>query len=378
MPRPIPFNRPAFVGKEIEYLTDAITSGHASADGKYTRLCQDVIERTLGVSRALLTPSGTHALEMAAILLDTTHGDEVIVPSFTFPSTANAFALRGAHVVFADIRADTLNIDESILPALITPRTKTIAVVHYAGVGCEMEQILGVTGRLGIHVVEDNAHGLFAKYKGRWLGTFGVFAAQSFHETKNVMCGEGGALLVNDPSFVDRAEVVREKGTDRSRFFKGMVSKYSWVDIGSSYALSDLLAAVLFAQLESKDAIQRRRREIWDRYTADLRDWAEDVGASLPVVPPYCEQAYHMFYLLLPDVRARDALIEHLKAREILGVFHYVPLHLSAMGALFGGRRGQCPVAEDVAGRIVRLPFFNDMTGDEQSRVVVAVRSAKW
>lgn len=352
----------------------AIRSGHLSGDGEFTRACHALLERSLGVPAALLTTSCTHALEMAAILLDIAPGDEVIVPSFTFVSTANAFVLRGARPVFADIRPDTLNIDESRLESLVTPRTRAILAMHYAGVGCEMDTILEVGRRRGVAVVEDNAHGLFGRYRGKYLGTFGCLATQSFHETKNFTCGEGGALLINDPRYIERAEVVREKGTYRTRFFRGEVNKYTWVDVGSSYLPSDLLGAFLLAQLEARDQIQARRRRLWERYGELLRDWADDRGVGLPVVPAGREQPFHMFYLILPSRESRQDLIAHLKERGILAVFHYLPLHLSEMGRSFGAAPGDCPVTENVSGRLLRLPFFNDLTEEEQDRVVNAIR----
>jgi dTDP-4-amino-4,6-dideoxygalactose transaminase len=369
----IPFNRPFFSGKELEFIQEAIASWHLSGDGAFTRKCHDLLERELGVPKALLTTSCTHALEMAALLLDLQAGDEVILPAFTFVSTVNAFVLRGARPVFIDVRPDTLNLDESKLEALITSRTKAIVVVHYAGVGCEMDAILEMAGRHGIPVVEDNAHGLFGKYKGRYLGTFGCLATQSFHETKNFTCGEGGALLINDSRYLERAEIIREKGTNRSRFFRGQVDKYTWVDVGSSYLPSDLLAAFLYAQLEAREYIQAQRKRIWEYYREHLCEWAKSRGVKLPTVPPYCEQPYHMFYLLLPSLAVRQALIAHLNAREINSVFHYLPLHLSDMGSRFGGKEGACPVTEDITDRLLRLPFYNDLTERDQARVVAAI-----
>ena len=371
----IPFNKPGITGKELEYVADAIAQGHAAGDGSYSRRCHALLESTLGVPRVLLTPSCTHALEMAALLLNLQPGDEVILPSYTFVSTANAFVLRGAIPVFSDIRPDTLNLDESRLEALITPRTKAIVVVHYAGVGCEMESILQIAARHGIPVVEDNAHGLFARYQGRYLGTFGALATQSFHETKNVICGEGGALVINDPALVQRAEILREKGTNRSQFFRGQVDKYTWVDLGSSYLLSDILAAYLYAQLEQYAQIEATRRRIWETYQRELAGWAEPRGVQLPTVPAHCEQSYHMFYLVMPSLQARQGLIEHLKAKGILSVFHYVPLHLSPVGVSFGGYSGQCPVSERIGDCLLRLPFFNDLSEAEQAEVIDAVRS---
>ena len=370
-----PFNRPALVGNEERYVAQALRSGHTSGDGAFTRRCHAWLAEQLGCASVLLTTSCTHALEMAAILLDLGPGDEVIVPSFTFVSTANAFVLRGVRPVFVDIRPDTLNLDEARVERRITPRTKAILPVHYAGVGCEMDAIMEVATRHGLAVVEDNAHGLFGRYRGRSLGTFGGLATQSFHETKNVTCGEGGALVINDPAFIERAEIIREKGTDRSRFFRGQVDKYGWVDIGSSYLPSDILAAFLLGQLEKADAIQARRRHIWQTYHDGLMAWAGRHEARLPVIPGHCEQPYHMFYLLMSSLEARQSLIAHLKARGIMSVFHYLPLHLSAMGRRYGGREGDCPVTESVSDRLLRLPFYFDLGADDQARVIGAIEA---
>lgn len=371
----IPFNKPWLNGKELYYIANVIQAGHASGDGTYTRKCHALIEQALGVSRVLLTTSCTDALEMAALLLEIKPGDEVIIPSFTFVSTANAFVLRGARPVFADIRPDTLNLDESRLEALITPRTRAIVPVHYAGVGCEMDAILEIARRHQVAVVEDNAHGLFGRYRGRYLGTFGALATQSFHETKNFTCGEGGALLINDTQYIERAEIIREKGTNRSRFFRGQVDKYTWVDLGSSFLPSDLLAAYLYAQLEAREQIQAMRRRVWVYYYENLSDWAAERGVQLPTIPVYCEQPYHMFYLLLPSHQQRQALIAHLKAHGILSVFHYLPLHLSDMGRQFGGQVGDCPVTEDVSDRLLRLPFYNELSETEQAEVVKVIQN---
>ena len=367
---PIPFNRSSLEGRELEYIHDTIRVGQVAGDQTYSRRCQRLLRDVLGVPIALVTTSCTHALEMAALLLDIADGDEVIVPSFTFVSTANAFAVRGARPVFADIRPDTLNIDESSIEALITPRTKAIIPVHYAGVGCEMDAICAVAAKYGVPIVEDNAHGLFGRYRGRWLGTFGNFAAQSFHETKNITCGEGGALLVNDMRFQERAEVIREKGTNRARFYRGEIDKYSWVDLGSSYVMSDILAAFLYAQLEQWESIQRRRKVIWQRYDRALADWAHCRGVRLPHVPPHCDQPHHMYHLVMPSLEARSTFIARLKADGILAVFHYLPLHLSECASRWGGRLGDCPVAEDISDRLVRLPFFTSMTEEQQERVI--------
>jgi dTDP-4-amino-4,6-dideoxygalactose transaminase len=370
----IPFNRPCFQGNELEYISDAIRSGHISGDGRFTLKCQDFLETRLGVGKALLTSSCTDALEMSALLLDIKPGDEVIVPSFTFVSTINAFVLRGATAVFADIRRDTLNLDERQLESLITPRTKAIVPVHYAGVGCEMDVICEVARSNGVAVVEDNAHGLFGKYKDKYLGTFGALATQSFHETKNITCGEGGALLINDSRLVQRAEILREKGTDRSRFFRGQVDKYTWVDVGSSFLPSDVTAAFLYAQLEASLKIQVARKRIWDRYNSELSSWAFQNGISLPFVPNECEQAYHMFYLIMPSFERRTALIDHLKSAGILSVFHYLPLHRSSMGIKHAGRVAHCPVTDEVSDRLLRLPFFNDLSIEDQDKVIEALK----
>ncbi len=371
----IPFNRPLALPASFAHMRQACALRHLSGDGPYTKKCQALLEQLLGAPRALLTTSCTHALEMAALLLDIQPGDEVIVPDFTFVSTVNAFVLRGARPVFADIHPDTLNLDESLLEVLITPRTRAIVPVHYAGVGCEMDTIRAVAARHGLAVVEDNAHGLLGGYRGQPLGSFGCLATQSFHETKNFSCGEGGALIINDPQLLERAEILREKGTNRARFFRGQVDKYTWVDLGSSYVPSDLLAAFLYAQLEAHERIQARRRQIWETYHEELAGWACVQGVRLPIVPVHCEQAYHMYYLLLPSLEQRQALIAHLKEQGICSVFHYLPLHLSPMGQRFGGREGDCPVTEAISDRLLRLPFFFDLTEAAQARVIEAVCS---
>jgi dTDP-4-amino-4,6-dideoxygalactose transaminase len=370
---PIPFCKPHKVGTEYELIQRALATSELSGDGTITKECHRLLELTLGVPKALLTTSCTHALEMAAILLELGPGDEVIVPSFTFVSTANAFALRGARPVFADIRPDTLNLDEAKLEALITPKTRAIVPVHYAGVACEMNSILQIARKHDLIVVEDNAHGLFAKYHGRYLGTLGTFGTQSFHETKNFTCGEGGALLINDPRYIERAEIIREKGTDRSRFYRGEVDKYCWRDIGSSYLPSGILAAFLLAQLQAREEIQRRRCEIFEQYQDGLAEWADSRGVRLPTIPAGCDQAYHMFYLIMPTATSRTELLAHLKSHSIQATFHYVPLHASPMGERFGFRVGDCPVAEHVGERIVRLPFFYDLTSGQIDRVIRAV-----
>ncbi len=371
----IPFNKPSLAGNEKRYMMEAIERGHISGDGHFTKQCHTLLERELGVDKALLTTSCTHALEMCALLINLQPGDEVIVPSFAFVTTALAFALHGAKPIFVDVRPDTLNLDEALVEEKITPRTKAIVALHYAGVACEMDALLDIGNRYGVPVIEDNAHGLFAKYKDRWLGTLGALGTQSFHETKNFTCGEGGALLIHDARLIERAEILREKGTNRSRFLRGLVHKYTWVDYGSSWLPSDLLSAFLLAQLEARETIQARRRTLWERYVRELEGWAGKSGVSLPVVPEHCRQAYHMFYLLMGDGAQRDGLLSHLEERGILAVFHYLPLHQSDMGRRFGGKDGDCPVTENVSGRLVRLPFYTCLTDSEQGEVIEAVRS---
>lgn len=370
----LPFNHPTVEGNEQTYVVEAIARGHLSGDGPFTRKCHSFLEQAFGVSKALLTTSCSHALDMAAILADIKPGDEVIVPSFTFVSTVNAFVLRGAKPVFCDIRLDTLNLDETLLESLVTPQTRAIVPVHYAGVGCEMDAIIEIAIQHDIMVIEDNAHGLFGKYKGRLLGTMGHLATQSFHETKNISCGEGGALLINDPRYIERAEIIREKGTNRSRFFRGQVDKYTWVDIGSSYLPSEILAAFLYGQLETYETIQAKRRHIWEYYYQSLQDWAEEYHIRLPIIPEHCEQPYHMFYMLLPSLEYRQALIAYLEKRGIQSVFHYLPLHLSEMGLKFGGKAGDCPVTEDVSDRLIRLPFYNTLREEDQQEVVRVIK----
>jgi dTDP-4-amino-4,6-dideoxygalactose transaminase len=367
----IPFNRATIAERQLDYVRQAFEGHHTCGDGPFGRKAEAILEAETGARRALLTTSCTHALEMSALLLDIQPGDEVVVPAFTFVSTINAFALRGAKPVFCDVREDTLNLDEKLLEGKIGPRTKAIVPVHYAGVGCEMDAILALAVPRGIAVVEDNAHGLFGKYKGRPLGSFGALATQSFHETKNFSCGEGGALLINDERLVDRAEIFREKGTNRSRFFRGEVDKYTWVDLGSSWVLSDVLAAALLAQLEARESIQARRARIWQRYADGLASWARARGVRLPTVPEHCEQSFHMFYLVFNELAERTAFIDHMGKEGIKAVFHYQPLHLSPMGKTLGtAREGDCPVTERAGDCLVRLPFYADLTEPDQARVI--------
>ena len=374
----VDFNKPELTGKELEYIVQALENAHISGDGPFTKRCQALLEEELDVPRIFLTTSCTHALELAALLMDLQPEDEVIVPAFTFVSTINAFVLRGIRPIFIDIRPDTLNLNEDLLEGLITPRTRVILPVHYAGVACEMDTILGIAHHHHIQVIEDNAHGLFGRYKGKSLGTFGCLSTLSFHETKNITCGEGGALLVNDLEYVERAEILREKGTNRSRFFRGQVDKYTWIDVGSSYLPSDILAAFLFAQLEVRKQIQAKRKHVWEYYYTHLRDWADKNDVSLPQIPPHCEQPYHMFFLVMPTFQARQSLIDHLKSHGILSVFHYLPLHLSKMGLNYGGKPGDCPVTERISDCLIRLPFYNNLMESDQNQVVEAIQKFKF
>ena len=371
----VPFNFAEISTSDRDYLAMAVISGHSSGNGTFTQRVEEQIRSTTGAGRALLTTSCTHALEMSALLCNLAPGDEVIVPSYTFVSTASAFALFGAKPVFVDSRQDTLNIDASLIEAAITPRTRAICVVHYGGVACEMEQILQIANKHKLLMVEDNAHGLFAKYKGRYLGTFGALATQSFHETKNFSCGEGGALLVNDAALVERAEILREKGTNRSRFVRGQVDKYTWVDIGSSWVMSDLLAAILWGQLQRADQTNAQRVAIWSRYDRELRDWAERHGVLTPFIPNGCEHVGHVYHLRFHEAEQRTRFIAHMRDEEISCVFHYQPLHASQVGQRFGGFHGQCPVAEHAGDCLVRLPLYNNLTESDQTRVIEATKN---
>ncbi|GMV08149.1 MAG: dTDP-4-amino-4,6-dideoxy-D-glucose transaminase [Gemmatimonadota bacterium] len=371
----IPFNRPFMVGAEFDHMRRAYEGLTISEGGPFTTRCEALLAEITGAPAVLLTSSCTHALELTALLLDLGPGDEVIVPSFTFASTANAFAMRGATPVFADVREDTLNIDEARLAGLITPRTRAVVVVHYAGVACAMEPIVALCDERKLTLVEDNAHGLLGHYRGTPLGRFGALATQSFHETKNLTCGKGGALLLNDLELLPRAEILREKGTNRRQFAQGLVDKYTWVDLGSSYLPPDILSAMLLAQIEARDTIQEARLRIWNRYHGELAGWADDRGARLPVVPEGCDHPAHLYYVLLPDNASRNRFLEHMRARGILSVFHYVPLHLSPMGRRMGGTEGACPVTESVSGRLARLPLYTGMTAEDQGTVIEAVRA---
>lgn len=352
------FNKPYMTGKELWYISQAHASGHLAGDGQFTKKCSAWLEQRIGCQRALLTHSCTAALEMAAMLADLQPGDEVIMPSYTFVSTANAFVLRGAIPVFVDIRADTLNIDESKIEAAITPRTKAIIPVHYAGIACEMDTIMDIARRHNLLVIEDAAQGIMSTYKGRPLGSIGHMAALSFHETKNIISGEGGALLVNDTRFAERAEMIREKGTNRSQFFRGQVDKYTWVDIGSSYLPGEIVAAFLWAQMEEADTITKRRMDIWANYHQWFVNLEKEGKVRRPVVPRECTHNAHMYYLLLPDLGKRTLFIERLKAKDIYTVFHYIPLHSSPRGQSIGRAVGGMANTDSTGERLVRLPMW--------------------
>ena len=360
----IPFNKPCLQGKELIYVKEAIKKMHISGDGEFTKKCNTILENSLDIKKALITTSCTHALEISALLLNIQKGDEVIIPSFTFVSTVNAFILQGAKPVFIDIRRDTLNLDENQLENLITEKTKAIVPVHYAGVGCEMDNIIMTAKKHGIEVIEDNAHGLFGKYKNKQLGTMSGLSTLSFHETKNYTCGEGGALLINDERYLKRAEIIREKGTNRSEFFRGAIDKYTWVDLGSSYLPSDILAGFLYAQLEQHNEIKSKRKKIWDYYFNNLNIWARENDISLPYIPSHCDQAYHMFYILLPSLKDRTNFIKEMEKKGIGCVFHYIPLHSTPMAKQNGWDNKNCPVSDEISDRIVRLPFYNDLFPD--------------
>lgn len=377
----LPFNRPCTLGPDAAYVREAIASGHLCGDGPFGKRAQALLEKRFGALHALLTTSCTAALEMAALLCDLSPGDEVILPSYTFVSTANAIALRGARTVFVDIRPDTLNLDERLIEAAITPRTRAIWPVHYAGVACEMDTIMSIARRHRLLVVEDAAQGVFASYKGRWLGTIGDLGCYSFHETKNIVCGEGGALLVNDERFAKRAEVLREKGTNRSQFLRGQVDKYTWVDLGSSWVPSDILAAFLLGQLECGEQITAKRGMLCAAYARLLEPLARRGLLRLPIVPEGCVANHHMFQVITADVRARGALMDHLRSAGLMATFHYVPLHTSPVGLAQGWRQGSLPVTEDMSARLLRLPLFYDMSAADTvavAREMFAFFGVEW
>lgn len=369
----IRFNVPPYVGKETEYMKAAIDSHKICGDGEFTKRCNAWIEEHTGTAKALLTTSGTQALEMAALLGDIQPGDEVILPSYTFVSTANAFVLRGAKLVFVDIRPDTMNIDEKLIEDAITDKTRAIVPVHYAGVGCEMDTIMDIAKRHNLVVVEDAAQGVNAFYKGRALGSIGDYGCFSFHETKNYSMGEGGAILINRPEQIEDAEIIREKGTDRSRFFRGQVDKYTWVNIGSSFLPSDINAAYLMAQLEMADEINENRLQSWTRYNEGLQDLAQEGVIELPYIPEECTHNAHMFYIKTKDMEERKALISYLKERDIAAVFHYVPLHSAPAGLRFGRFHGEDRYTTKESERLLRLPMYYNLSESDQQKVIDAV-----
>ena len=369
----IRFNVPPYVGKETEYMKAAIDSHKICGDGEFTKRCNAWIEEHTGTAKALLTTSGTQALEMAALLSDIQPGDEVILPSYTFVSTANAFVLRGAKLVFVDIRPDTMNIDEKLIEDAITDKTRAIVPVHYAGVGCEMDSIMDIAKRHNLVVVEDAAQGVNAFYKGRALGSIGDYGCFSFHETKNYSMGEGGAILINRPEQIEDAEIIREKGTDRSRFFRGQVDKYTWVNIGSSFLPSDINAAYLMAQLEMADEINENRLQSWTRYNEGLQDLAQEGVIELPYIPEECAHNAHMFYIKTKDMEERKALISYLKERDIAAVFHYVPLHSAPAGLRFGRFHGEDRYTTKESERLLRLPMYYNLSESDQQKVIDAV-----
>jgi dTDP-4-amino-4,6-dideoxygalactose transaminase len=370
----IPFNRPHISGGEGANIAQAMADGHLSGDGSFTRRCHQWLEQYSGAAKALLTHSCTAALEMAALLIDVQPGDEVILPSYTFVSTANAFVLRGAVPVFVDVRADTMNLDERQVEAALTARTRAIVPVHYAGVACAMDEILHIAERHGLVVVEDAAQGVMSAYRGRPLGSLGALGAYSFHETKNIISGEGGALLVSDPALAGRAEIIREKGTNRSQFFRGQVDKYTWVDLGSSFLPGEIVAGFLAAQLQQAQAITSRRLNLWDRYHTAFADLEAAGKLRRPVLPEDCTHNAHMYYLLLPTLYVRTAFIEHMKACDIQCVFHYVPLHSAPYGRRVGRVSGSMQVTDDIADRLVRLPLWVGLE-EHIDRVIDAVHA---
>lgn len=370
----IPFNKPYLTGKELGYIQESLKSGNIVGNGGFTKKCESLMEKIFGAKKVLLTGSCTDAIEMASLLANLETDDEVIVPSFTFVSTVNAFILRGAKPIFVDIREDTLNMDETKIEEKITDRTKAIFPVHYAGVSCEMDTIMDIAGRYKLSVVEDAAQGVYAKYKGKYLGAIGNLGTYSFHGTKNYTCGEGGALVINDESLIERAEILREKGTNRSKFLRGEIDKYTWVDVGSSFLLSDVLASFLYAQLENLDEINRKRKAIFEFYYENLKELEEAGELRLPIIPDGCETNYHLFYILLHSEEKRNFLMDQLKDAGIQAVFHYVPLHNSPMGMRFGYRDGDLPLTESLSGRLLRLPFYADLELEEQKFIVNMVK----
>ncbi len=371
----IPFNRPPFTGREIDYIKEAVANGKICGDGAFTKKCNAWIEAKTGIPHALLTTSCTHALEMAALLTEIKSGEEVIMPSYTFVSTADAFVQRGAKIVFVDVRPDTMNIDETKIEAAITPNTKAIVPVHYAGVSCEMDTINAIAKKHGLFVVEDAAQGVMAYYKGKALGTIGDFGCYSFHETKNYSMGEGGAILIKDSQAAEQAEIIREKGTDRSRFFRGQVDKYTWVDYGSSYLPSDMNAAYLYAQLELAEEINNDRLATWNRYKNGLQSLEDEGVLALPTVPEGCTHNAHMFYIKAKSLAERTELIAHLKANGVGSAFHYIPLHSAPAGKRFGVFHGEDKYTTAESEKLLRLPMFYGLTEAETDTVIKSVKS---
>jgi len=366
----IPFNKPSIIGKELYYIAQSVLSGRISGDGLFTSKCSKLIEDRYSVKKVLLTTSCSSALDIAAILCNISTHDEIILPSYTFTSTANSYLMHGAKLKFIDIREDTLNIDEKKIEDVITPRTKAIVVVHYAGVSCEMDEVMNIARKYNLLVVEDSAQGMESKYKNKYLGTIGDIGCYSFHETKNFTCGEGGAICINKGDFIERAEIVREKGTNRSKFFRGEVDKYNWVDVGSSYLPSEILSAFLFSQLENAEVITKKRLEKWQYYYNCLGDLENKGFLRRPIVPKNCVHNAHMFYIILKDEKTRDDLMNYLKDNGVLAIFHYLPLHLSPIGKKLGYKKGYLPITENLSLRLLRLPLFYDLSENDQDIVL--------
>ena len=373
----IPFNKPAYIDSSKNEILSSLESGNLSGRGPFTLKTEELLlQQNPKVSKVLLSTSCTHALEASAILLDLKPGDEVIVPSYTFVTSALAFYMHGAAIRFCDVRQDTLNIDETLIEELITKKTRAIVVVHYAGVSCEMDEIMKIAKKYNLKVIEDNAHGLFGKYKDKNLGSIGDLSTHSFHETKNISCGEGGALFIKNKGYIQRAEMVLEKGTNRTMFINGQVDKYTWVEKGSSYVISDILAALLYSQLTSIKKIQNKREELWKNYNNKLQDWSKEKGVQLPFVPEYCKQTHHMFYMIVPNKTIRDSFITYMRSQKISTTFHYLPLHSSKKGLEISLKNQQdCPISSLISDQIVRLPLFFDLKNEDQDRVIDAITS---
>jgi dTDP-4-amino-4,6-dideoxygalactose transaminase len=371
----IPFNKPCIIGKELYYIAQAVLNGKISGDGEFTQKCSKLIEEKFKVKKVLLTTSCSSALDMSAILLNTKPDDEVIMPSYTFVSTANSFLIRGANIKFADIRGDTLNINENKIEELTTKNTKAIVVVHYAGVSCEMDRITDIANRYNLLVVEDAAQGFSSKYNNKYLGTLGDIGCFSFHETKNITCGEGGAILLNNSDFIERAEIIREKGTNRSKFHRGEVDKYTWVDIGSSFLPSEILSAFLYTQLESEKLITSYRKNAWNYYYDNLKDFEDRGFLKRPYIPGNCIHNGHLFYIILESEKIRDSLMNYFEKANILAVFHYIPLHLSPMGKKLGYKKGDLIITEDLSSRLLRLPLYYRITKNEQNLVIDVINN---